>query len=313
MASFQGNRGNSSRPSLLAIWLMAIRPKTLILSISPVLLAGLLALEQSAPVVWFNLPIIILSAMTIQIATNLWNDAIDATSGLDQAHERLGPPRVTSLGYLPAATVRKASVLSLVVASLCGLYLVISGGLPILVIGVVGIVCAFAYSSGPYPISASPYGEVFVVIFFGIMSVMGSFYLLTGEWAQLAHWAGLYIGLPAAAVLTVNNHRDRVGDEKGGRRTLAIQIGPQATLRLYAIFLLVSAMGLVHVFSFIDNGTLSLISLLVSAGLMIVALVWPIRQLFQTKSGTELNRCLASTSQFQLLWLGAFGLIQFLT
>ena len=164
---------------------------------------------------WLVFPIIILSSVSIQIATNLWNDAADASSGLDQASERLGPPRATSLGLLKAWHVRLAAFLFLLLAALCGLYLVYVGGWPILLIGIVGIICAFGYSSGPYPISGSPYGEVFVIIFFGIMAVMGSAYLLTGTWSEVSFWAGFYIGLPAAAVLVVNNYRDRVGDEKG--------------------------------------------------------------------------------------------------
>lgn len=299
--------------SAFAIWLMASRPKTLILGISPVLLAGLLATETGDPVNWLVFVAILVSATGIQIATNLWNDAADAESGLDKAEERLGPPRVTSMGLMPAATVRKASYLSLGLATLCGLYLVLQGGLPILLIGLVGMLCAFGYSSGPYPISGSPYGELFVVVFFGIMSVMGSYYLLTGLWTEMSFLAGLYIGLPAAAVLSVNNHRDRVGDKKNGRRTLAIQIGPRATKRLYAVFLLVSSIGLIHVFNQLHHGTLSLASILVSLGVMIFALAVPIRRFFLSENAPEHNKCLAITSMFQLVWVGAFFLIQLLT
>ncbi len=292
------------------IWLMAIRPKTLILGFSPIILAILLAIDTGHPVNWLVAVGILLSALSIQIATNLWNDAADSSSGLDSATERLGPPRVTSLGLLQGRTVRLASVLFLTTAALSGLFLVWHGGLPILVIGIVGILCAFAYSSGPYPISGSPFGEVFVIVFFGIMSVMGSYYLLTGLWTMASFWAGLYIGLPAAAVLTVNNHRDRVGDAKGGRRTLAIKIGPRPTKRLYALFLLISCIGLIHVTNLAHHGTMSLVSLLVSAVMLALATLGPISLFFRAQTGPEMNATLATTSKFQLLWVAAFFIIQ---
>ena len=296
-----------------SVWLMAIRPKTLILSLGPVLLAGVLASEMMVPVNWLIFPIILMSAGSIQAATNLWNDAADAGSGLDKASERLGPPRVTSLGLASARQVKLAAFAFLAIATLCGLYLVYIGGVPILVIGVVGILCAFGYSSGPYPISGSPFGEIFVILFFGIMSVMGSIYLLTGEWTAGSFWAGLYIGLPAAAVLTVNNHRDRVGDEKGGRKTLAILLGPQKTKRLYAMLLLISSVGLIHVFNIVSNGTISLASLVVSMGVMLFSLFSPIRALFLATRPVELNACLMRTCMFQLFWIAGLLVIQILS
>ncbi|WP_320142756.1 1,4-dihydroxy-2-naphthoate octaprenyltransferase [uncultured Cohaesibacter sp.] len=304
---------SQNNASLTSVWLMAMRPKTLILSLSPVLLAGLIVFGAQFTADWIVFPIIILSSVCIQIATNLWNDAADASSGLDQASERLGPPRVTSLGLLKPWQVRLAAFLFLSLAALCGLYLVYVGGWPILLIGIVGIICAFGYSSGPYPISGSPFGEVFVICFFGIMSVMGSAYLLTGTWTVESFWAGFYIGLPAAAVLVVNNFRDRVGDAEGGRHTLVIQIGPKASKRLYAILMLFSCVGLVHVNSMMHPGTLSLASLAIAILLMIYALAMPIRQFFLADTAPLQNRCLLGTSMFQLQWMIALIVIMLLS
>ena len=301
---------NLGERSKLAIWVMAMRPKTLILSIAPVILAGLLAFKGLHPVDWWVFPIILISATSIQIATNLWNDAADAKSGLDQASERLGPPRMTSLGLLSAPRVRLAAVLFLFLSALCGLFLVIYGGWPILLIGIVGIVCAFGYSSGPYPISGSPFGEIFVTVFFGVMSVMGSYYLLTGEWTLLSFWSGVYIGFPAAAVLTVNNHRDRVGDKAGGRRTLAILLGPERTKQLYAVLILTSCVGLIHISNLLTHGVLSLVSLLITFAIMLFALIGPIRKMFLASTPEEHIRNLMRTSMFQFVWILAFFAIQ---
>ena len=308
MADQNAIGGNS-----LKIWLMAIRPKTLALSLGPVLLAGLIARQTQTGIDWLVFPVILISAVSIQIATNLWNDAADADSGLDKPAERLGPPRVTSLGLLSAGKVKMAAVAFLLLSALCGLYLVLVGGWPIMVIGIVGIICAFGYSSGPYPISGSPFGEVVVILFFGVMSVMGSFYLMSGAWTEIAFWAGFYIGLPAAAVLLVNNHRDRIGDREGGRRTLAIQLGPDKTRQLYGALLLLACLGLVHLFSLIDHGTLNLISTVVAGLLALYCLAGPIRNLYLAETAPDLNRCLAGTSMVQLVWIGAFATIQVLT
>ncbi len=293
----------SNVPSgMIGIWLAAIRPKTLLLSLGPVMLAALIAGKESTSTHWYLLPIIALSAMAIQIATNLWNDAADSDSGLDDQATRLGPPRMTSLGLLSVKQVRFAAYLFLAVASLCGLSLVFAGGLSILAIGLAGIICALAYSSGPYPIAASPFGEIFVLTFFGLLAVGGSYYLLTGVWSHLALMAGLYAGLPAAAVLIVNNHRDRIGDEQGGRRTLAILLGPKNTKIFYSAVMSLSALGPAH----LEQGSIE--AGMASALLLAIALVLPIRTFWQAKDGPSLNTVLGLTAAFQLIWIAVFGI-----
>jgi 1,4-dihydroxy-2-naphthoate octaprenyltransferase len=102
-------------------------------------------------------------------------------------------------------------------------------GWPILVGGAVSILCGWLYSSGPRPIAATPFGELFVLVFFGFFAVGGAYWLAIGRLDAVALVAGAALGLFAAAVLLVNNHRDRVEDVCKGRRTLAIVLGPRAT------------------------------------------------------------------------------------
>lgn len=293
----------SNAPSgMIGIWLAAIRPKTLLLSLGPVILAAIIAIHEDAITSWYLLPVIAFAAMAIQIATNLWNDAADSDSGLDDQTKRLGPPRMTSMGLLNTQQVRSAAFLFLALASLSGLFLVFAGGLPILGIGLAGIICALAYSSGPYPIAASPFGEAFVLAFFGLFAVAGSHYLLTNSWSHLAIMAGLYAGLPAAAVLTVNNHRDRVGDEQGGRRTLAILLGPHATKIVYTALMSLSALGPLH----LGHGSVTAVA--ASALLVVISLAVPIRSLWQSTDGPSLNKVLGLTAAFQLIWIAIFGI-----
>ncbi|HAT85348.1 MAG TPA: 1,4-dihydroxy-2-naphthoate octaprenyltransferase [Rhizobiales bacterium] len=298
---------NNAPSGMIGIWLAAIRPKTLLLSLGPVILSALIGGREGSLTYWYLFPIIALAAMAIQIATNLWNDAADSDSGLDDQTTRLGPARMTSMGLLSAQQVRLAALLFLAIASLCGLFLVFAGGWPILAIGLAGIICALAYSSGPYPIAASPFGEAFVLAFFGLFAVAGSHYLLTGFWSQMALVAGLYAGLPAAVVLIMNNHRDRIGDEQGGRRTLAILLGPQPTKIFYTALMSVSSLGPLH----LGHGSVTAIA--ASALLFVIALTLPIRSLWHAADAQSLNKILSQTAAFQLMWIVIFGIWLFST
>jgi 1,4-dihydroxy-2-naphthoate octaprenyltransferase len=111
----------------------------------------------------------LVSALFIQIATNLANDAADGDSGADKA-ERLGPVRLVGAGILSASQVRRGAVASSLAAAAFGLVAVIHGGTPILAIGLASLLAAWGYSYGPWPICASPFGEVFVILFFGAVA-----------------------------------------------------------------------------------------------------------------------------------------------
>ncbi len=174
-----------------------------------------------------------LAAMLIQIGTNLWNDAADAQSGVD-GPARLGPPRLTALGLLEPGRVRLAAAGAFGLAGVPGLYLITVGGWGIAVIGLTSLALGFFYSMGPRPLSATPLGELLVIGFFGVVAVAGTVVLHGQPLTPAALSLGAIIGLPAAAVLLVNNHRDRTTDARAGRRTLAIVLGPRAARSLYA-------------------------------------------------------------------------------
>ncbi|MBK9081268.1 MAG: 1,4-dihydroxy-2-naphthoate octaprenyltransferase [Rhizobiales bacterium] len=215
------------------VWLAGARPRTLVIAAAPVLVGAAQAATMTPHPAWGPVAAAGVSAMCIQIATNLANDAADGARGHD-GPARLGPPRIVASGLAPAADVRRAALVATLVAALFGLLAVAQGGWPILAIGVASLAAGWAYSFGPRPISATPWGEVFVVAFFGVLAVAGVVWLGAGRVDARALALGLAVGLPAAAVLTVNNHRDRDGDAANGRRTLAILLGPRRTVRLYA-------------------------------------------------------------------------------
>ena len=156
-------------------WLLAARPKTLAASVTPVLVGTALAFRDLATMLWQPFVFALLGAVFIQIGTNYVNDALDFRKGAD-THTRLGPLRVTAAGLLSAEAVLRGAYICFFLAALCGIPLILRGGWPIAVIGIASIAAAYAYTGGPYPLAYHGLGEVFVMIFFGLVAVCGSFW-----------------------------------------------------------------------------------------------------------------------------------------
>jgi len=228
---------SSPIPTGWRLWWIAARPRTLSLAVTPVLAGSALAWSEGAPHQWLPALAALGSALLIQVGTNLHNDAADFESGNDQP-ERVGPVRVSAAGWIQPETVRRGALFAFGLALALGGYLVQVGGWPILLIGVFSLLAAWSYSGGPHPISHTPLGELFVWLFFGLLAVAGSHYLQSGTLAPSALVAGSALGLLAAAVLMVNNSRDRVGDIAAGRRTLAALLGPRRSRQAYAFMVL---------------------------------------------------------------------------
>jgi 1,4-dihydroxy-2-naphthoate octaprenyltransferase len=204
-------------------WILAARPRTLGAAVIPVLAGGALAfaagnLDPMAMV------LIIACAVLIQIATNYFNDAIDHAKGADTA-ERIGPTRVTNSGLLAPRTVMTGGAACLALAVALSIPLVLHGGWPVVVIGIFSLFFAYAYTGGPFPLAYLGLGEIFVVLFFGIIAVAGTFYLNTLELSSAAVLAGLQIGLHSSVLLAVNNLRDIDSDRAANKRTLAARLG----------------------------------------------------------------------------------------
>jgi 1,4-dihydroxy-2-naphthoate octaprenyltransferase len=221
----------------VAHWISASRPRTLFLASAPVIAGIALAwFETGALALWTALGTL-LGATAIQIGTNLHNDAADFERGTDTP-DRLGPPRASAQGWFTPAQVKLAAHLAFLAAFVVGLLLVVRGGWPIFLLGVAAILSGYAYTSGPRPIAYGPYGEVFVLAFFGLAAVVGTYYLQSLNVTGAAVRLGLACGLPAAAVLLLNNYRDFDTDQRAGRRTLNHLLGKARARWLYAGLLL---------------------------------------------------------------------------
>ena len=232
------------------------------------------------------------AAALIQIGTNLYNDAADAGLGADSS-ARVGPPRVTALGLIDGKRVALAGYGCFGAAVLAGLYLVVVGGWPILALGVASIACGWAYSGGPAPISYSPLGEIFVLLFFGVFAVAGTCWLAAGSVGSPAVLAGAALGLFAAAVLLVNNHRDRAEDARAGRRTLAILAGPERSRWIYAALMLAPCLLLYPIARGIAREPVWAALLALPFALFVITKLW------REPPGRGLNAVLAATAQVQ--------------
>lgn len=176
------------------------------------------------------------TALAIQVGTNLYNDAVDFERGTDTPN-RLGPKRVTAQGWMNGAIIKRGALLSFSAAFIGGVYLTWIGGWPILILGVLSLVAGFAYTGGAKPIAYSPSGELFVLIFFGLAAVMGSYYLQTGNVSASSAYIGVAIGLLASAVMLVNNYRDLDTDRQCGKLTLVHYLERRQSRVLFGILL----------------------------------------------------------------------------
>jgi 1,4-dihydroxy-2-naphthoate octaprenyltransferase len=224
-------------PAGWRLWWVAIRPRTLTIAVAPVLAGTALAVADTGRLDLAPMAAALFGAVAIQAGTNLYNDVGDALRGGDQPL-RQGPPRLTALGWASPARVRRAALIAFGLAALAGLYLAAVGGWPILALGAASLVAGWAYSGGPWPIAYTPLGEVFVIAFFGVGAVSGSYWLQAHALSPAAMISGAALGLVAAAVLLANNYRDMEADRLAGRRTLAIRMGCEPSKALYAVLLL---------------------------------------------------------------------------
>jgi 1,4-dihydroxy-2-naphthoate octaprenyltransferase len=299
-------------------WLMAARPQTLPAAAAPVLVGTGLAVHDG---VFAPLPALfaLVGAALIQVATNFANDYYDAVQGAD-TEDREGFTRVTASGLISAPEVKRAMYLTFLASVVVGAYLVAVGGLPILVIGLLSIASGIAYTGGPYPLGYHGLGDVFVFVFFGVVAVVGTYYVQAaatlagtfplgipqGTVTTAAVGASLPVAALATNILVVNNLRDRREDARTGKRTLVVRFGPRfARAEYVGLFALAYAVPLA-LFARPGFGLPVLLPLL---SLPLAALVT--RTVLTEESGAALNPALEQTGKTLALYaaLAAVGFV----
>lgn len=218
-----GPHRRGAMSSQLAVWISAARPQTLPAAVVPVAIGSALAARDHTFAL-FPALLCLAFALLVQVGTNFANDYFDARSGADAA-DRIGPTRATASGLVRPETMWRATLLTLGLAFLVGLGLVPFGGWWLVAVGLASLACAVAYTGGPYPLGYHGWGDVFVILFFGLIAVSMTYYVQAGSISAASLWLGLGCGLMVNLLLIVNNYRDVEGDARVGKRTLIVRLG----------------------------------------------------------------------------------------
>lgn len=275
-------------------WLLAARPKTLPAAVAPVIVGTAVAIAEGGFAFLAALAAIAV-ALLLQIAANFSNDVFDFHRGAD-THTRLGPPRVVQQGLISPRQVMLATGFVIVASMVAGLYLVWRGGWPILVLGLLAILSAVAYTGGPAPLGYLGLGDLFVFVFFGLVAVVGTAYVQTRDATALAVLAAVPMGCFATAILVVNNLRDIDGDRAANKRTLAVRLGVQGARREYVLLIAVAYVAPPFMWA------LGLLSGWWWLSWLSLPLVWPVVRGVIHEQGAPLNARLAGTARVELVF-----------
>lgn len=290
-------QNTTTRRSAAACWIEAMRLRTLPVSAAGVVMAAALGVAHGQ-VRWLPWTLCLIFALLAQIASNFANEYFDFRDGLDRKG-RVGPRRGVTEGDITPRAMLTATILTLGIAAAIGCTLIYWGGWWLLAAGIVIVLGALAYSAGPYPLSRHALGEVAVILFFGIVPVTLTYYVISGPVTPAVWFTALSTGLLGANILIVNNYRDIADDKAVGKTTLATIVGPRATLLLYLIDG-VTAVGLMMPqWRQMPAGWQSVPELTVT----IIVLLW-LR--IRKAKGAALNPMLGATAMVMLLYALAF-------
>jgi 1,4-dihydroxy-2-naphthoate octaprenyltransferase len=270
-------------------WIQGARPKTLPAAIAPVLVGTALAFPNPN---YVNALLALVVSLSLQIGVNFANDYSDGIRGTDT--ERVGPLRLVGSGLAKASAVRNTAFGCFSIAAIAGLFLSSRSSFWLILIGALAIGAAWGYTGGNNPYGYRALGEVSVFLFFGVVAVLGTYYVQSQKITFLAICASFPIGAFACAILVMNNLRDRAKDLEVGKNTLAVLLGDRATRILY-LSLLMSG-GLIGALTAISRpwALLTVITLPVSISLAVKVL--------KGAGGRDLIPLLQRTALIQLLF-----------
>jgi 1,4-dihydroxy-2-naphthoate polyprenyltransferase len=272
------------------VWVRGARPRTLVAAVCPVLV-GTAAAAAEGPLVAWRAPVALVVALALQVGVNYANDYSDGVRGTDTP-ARVGPTRLVAAGLAAPAAVRRAAAVAFAVAALAGLALAVAVDLRLLLAGAAAIAAAVLYTGGPRPYGYAGFGELAVLVFFGVLATCGSAYVQLERVPAAALAASVPVGLGAVAILLANNVRDVDGDRAAGKRTLAVRLGRARARDLFAavvagVFLAAALLGLAR-----PPALLALVALPLA--------VRPVQLVRDRTDGPGLVAALAGTARLQL-------------
>lgn len=285
---------NIIKTNSLKAWILAIRPKTLTAASIPVMIGCALAYVygyfQFTPAL-----LCFLFAFLMQIDANFINDLYDFLKGTDR-EDRLGPERACAQGWITTKAMKVGIILTTLASGIVGLSLLYYGGIEMIPVGIACILFAFLYTAGPYPLAYHGWGDALVLIFFGIVPVGCTFYVMAHEWNTAVTLASIACGLVIDTLLMVNNFRDREQDTLSGKRTLVVRLGARAGLILYFLLGMVACWCCVY---FIMIGKIYAALL---PQIYLIPHILTTQRMAKINRGKQLNSILGETSRNMLLF-----------
>ncbi|MED5802116.1 1,4-dihydroxy-2-naphthoate polyprenyltransferase [Gordonia sp. Z-3] len=281
-------------------WIQGARPRTLPNAIAPVIV-GVGAVGDLGEVAWWKAALALIVAVAFIVGVNFANDYSDGVRGTDD--DRVGPMRLVGSRAASAGAVKRAAFACFAVGALCGLVLAVTTAWWLVVIGAICIAGAWFYTGGRKPYGYIGLGEVAVFVFFGLVAVLGTQFVVSGSIDWVGLLCAIAVGSISSAVLVVNNLRDIPSDTESGKVTLAVRLGDKRTRVLFAVLLAVPPVVSVALIGATPWALL---------GLLAAPLIWaaylPVRR---GATGPRLIPSLGITGQAMLAWavLTAVGLV----
>ena len=280
-----------------ADWIAGARPRTLPAAVAPVLAGtGVAAYVDQAglgDLPWWKALLALVVSLALQVGVNYANDYSDGIRGTDA--DRVGPMRLVGSGRATPQAVKAAAFAAFGVAAVAGLVLAATTAWWLVAVGAVCVVAAWFYTGGGKPYGYLGLGEVMVFVFFGLVAVIGTTYVLTQTWEWPALYAGIGVGALACAILVANNLRDIPTDTVAGKRTLAVRLGDDRTRIFYVLLMLLALVGLIGVaLATTWWALLGLVFLARAAA--------PTRAVLGGAAGPALIPVLAATGASELVW-----------